>query len=99
MEKSARESTRDTPSTSRCTCTLHAIFEEFCTQRERKQGRIAHYTSSPEYDPKRETITRTTNVSRRVEIETTRGRYYVLLKTRDGWLIDNVRVEGRLSIS
>ncbi len=83
---------------------LGAIFDEFCTPKERKYGRSGSYAKPPEYDPKRERVIAVrTPRSRRMVIETTRTRFgerreYVLLKQRGAWLLDSVREDGRSSI-
>lgn len=72
------------------------IFDEFCTPKERKYGRLGSYSSPPEYDPASEEIVSIIEVSpRRVEIETQQHAgfkhrlKYVLLKQKKMWLIDS----------
>jgi hypothetical protein len=77
------------------------IFDEFCTPKDRKYGRLGSFSMPPEYDPEHEEILEVRPVGpRRVEIETQRrsggkGRIqYVLLKTNGMWLIDSKTVNG-----
>jgi hypothetical protein len=79
---------------------LAAIFEEFCTPRERPQGRAGMFTIPPEYDPADEVGQPVVAGPRRVEIETVRraGREararYVLLNVRGAWLVDSKTTNG-----
>ncbi len=83
---------------------LRAIFEEFCTPKERKYGRSGSYARPPEYDPRQEKIVAVREVGpRRVAIDTTRARFgdklrYGLTKQGGSWLVDTVRMNGRPSI-
>ncbi|MDB4614771.1 RhsIA family immunity protein [bacterium] len=84
---------------------LKMVFGEFCTPKERKHGRHGSYSTPPEYSPRTEKIVkvRTCN-SRRVEIDTKEGSgfrrnlTYVILKKRQGWLIDSKKSSGKPSI-
>jgi hypothetical protein len=78
-----------------------AIFGCFCTDRERKQGRVLNpvFQKPPEYDPGSETVVSVTaRNSSSIAVETKRdailggGRYRYLLRRGAGtWLIDNVQ--------
>jgi hypothetical protein len=85
---------------------MQEIFDEFCTPKERKYGRLGSYSIPPGYDPSTEVILNVRTVKRgRVEIDTEAGieplrqKYtYVLLKKRQGWLIDNRNRGGSSAI-
>ena len=81
---------------------LQRIFDEFCTPKERKYGRLGSYSDPPEYDPADETILGVKPIGpRRAEVETERHtglekgrRDYVLLTKGGEWLIDSNKVRG-----
>lgn len=80
---------------------MQAIFDEFCTPRERPYGRRGGgYSDRPEYDPRDTMGEGKTLGPRRVEIETSRGGpvpervKYVLLKVGGMWLVDNKTRNG-----
>ena len=81
------------------------VFDEFCTPKERKHGRLGSFTRPPEYDLQKERVLNVRKVSQqRVEITTERQDeilytfVYVLLKQDGMWLIDNKKCNGRNSI-
>ncbi len=74
------------------------MFAEHCTVQERPQGRRASFQKPPQYDPRRETITRVDIDGDRAYVETERvaplggGTYRYTLHRRQGlWLIDSVK--------
>ncbi len=80
---------------------LDAIFERYCTRKERPLGRQGSFCSPPEYDPEQEEMENVEKVSnKRVEIQTQRNsgffekRLYVLIRKKDQWLIDHVKTIG-----
>jgi len=82
---------------------MKTIFDEFCTKADGAYGRRGSYSMPPEYDPKKERVTKVTKKPRAAEVETMRKNplvrsvRYVLKKT-DGWRIDAVFKDGRKSI-
>ncbi len=81
---------------------LAQIFDEFCTPKERKHGRAGSYGTPPEYNPRTQKIVAVRECSaRRVEIDTQetsgfkRNLTYVLLKKKQGWLIDSRKRNGQ----
>jgi hypothetical protein len=79
---------------------LQKVFDEFCTKKERKTGRLENltYSSPPEYDPKNQIVTEIIQEkSNKVFIYTEMtseilGDYqycYVVFKKDDKWLIDS----------
>ena len=84
---------------------MRAVFDDFCTPKERKYGRLGSFSTPPEYNPRNQKIVQVRQVTaRRVEIDTKestnmkRDLTYVLLKTKDGWLIDNRKSDGSAAI-
>lgn len=80
---------------------MQAIFDQFCTPRERPYGsRGGGYSERPEYDPRDTRGEGKTLGPRRVEIETSRGGpvpervKYVLLKVGGMWLVDSKTRNG-----
>lgn len=75
------------------------IFDAFCTQRDRKQGRLGSYQRPPEYDPDAEKVVGVEPVtSSKTHVVTERdailggGQYrYVLLRKRNRLFIDSVK--------
>ena len=78
------------------------IFDEFCTPKERKRGRLGSFRQPPEYDPELENVVKVRPISKsRVEVDTERHEFntkikhtYVLLKKGGAWLIDSLKREG-----
>jgi hypothetical protein len=82
---------------------MDAIFAQYCTPKERKQGRQSSFQSPPEYDPKQEAII-STHIETATEafVDTRRdvvlgcGNYRYVLHRKDGrWLIDNLKFRER----
>lgn len=78
--------------------TLDRVFAEFCTTRERPQGREASFQRPPEYDPESERVVGHEIAGNRAYVDTEReaplggGRLRYTLHQRGGkWLIDNVK--------
>jgi hypothetical protein len=78
------------------------VFNEFCTPKKRKYGRLGSFQQPPEYDPVLEDVMDSRTVSKsRVEVDTVRREMntktnytYVLLKKGGAWLIDSLKREG-----
>ena len=75
------------------------VFDAFCTQKERKQGRNGSFQRPPEYDPDSERIVGIEPITgSKTHVVTEResilggGRYqYVLLRQANRWFIDSVK--------
>lgn len=81
------------------------IFDEFCTAKERKYGRLGSYCVPPEYDPRTEKIIGSRECTRsRMEVDTQekagfqRENTYVVLKKKGCWLIDSRKSNGSTGI-
>ena len=77
---------------------MDSVFAVHCTLRERPQGRQASFQRPPQYDPRRETITRVDVDGDRAHVETKRvatlggGTYrYTLHRRQSRWLIDSLK--------
>ena len=74
---------------------MEAIFEAYCTPKERKYGRLGSFSNPPEYDPVAETILSVTEAKNRCQIETQQStgfchkNLYVLHRKDGRWLVDN----------
>ena len=80
---------------------MDAVFTMYCTARDRPYGRQASFQRPPEYDPERETITRTEILRNKAFVDTERvavlggGSYrYVLHKVAGRWLIRQPEAKG-----
>ena len=78
------------------------IFNNFCTNKGRKQGRLGSFQNPPEYNPSSEKVSSSTIEpnGRKAIVETVResrlggGIYrYVLYRREQRWLIDNLTHE------
>ncbi len=80
------------------TAGLEQVFAEFCTSRERLQGRQASFQRPPEYDPTSERIIASEIIGDKAHVDTIREAplgggllRYLLHRGSDKWLIDNVK--------
>lgn len=77
---------------------LREVFAKWCTQKERKYGRLGSFQDPPEYQPDTEEIRETVVESaRRASVYTQRRsgfafqQKYVLVKQGGRWLLDSVK--------
>jgi len=77
---------------------LKLVFDEFCTDRERPNGRLGSYQHPPEYNPATEHVRDSQSLGRKARVDTERRAIlgggtlrYTLVRRGDRWLIDNVK--------
>ena len=77
---------------------MQAVFDTYCTPKERPYGRQGSYQMSPEYDPEGEFLIEVTLINpRRAELITRNEKeekefLYVILRKKGRWLLDNKKL-------